>query len=433
MKRVFLGRNRLLLFRSYLFLVASLLVVAIVLDYGFNYLQSSQAPDDEQWIKSTFELIERELAASPSGNHDLIAADLRDDLGFGVQVLQIDDVAANGNSRDEISTLVDREGNTSHLRHASSINAVIRLGPMPEQEESALLRLLPPLFYLSIFAIVGIWLRPLLNDIKLISHGARRFAADYREPLATAGKVTELKGLAGNIDEMSARLSGLIQSQKELIAALSHEMRTPLARIRFAIAVIDNKENADLHEQLDAISADVLEIDKLIASMLNYARLDHPELRMHWHHVPIEAWVRQIQEKCEPPNKQVAFASDAVVDEAWMDPRLMGLALSNLMVNAYRYADSKVLCTVSRQDGDYRVTVEDDGEGIADSERDGVFKAFARIDDSRNRETGGYGLGLAIVARIAALHGGTARVEASAKLGGARFMLTWRAPVEESG
>ena len=82
------------------------------------------------------------------------------------------------------------------------------------------LRLLPPLFYLSIFVVVGLWLRPLLKDINQITDGAQRFAADYREPLATAEKVTELKGLAQNLDDMSIRLGGLIQSQKELIAAL---------------------------------------------------------------------------------------------------------------------------------------------------------------------------------------------------------------------
>src|SRR5690606_7170168 len=72
----------------------------------------------------------------------------------------------------------------------------------------------------------------------------------------------------------------------------------------------------------------------------------------------------------------------------------------------------------------YALVVEDDGPGIPEAERETVFKAFARLDDSRNRDTGGYGLGLAIVARIAALHGGSARVERSA-LGGARFVVAW--------
>ena len=124
--------------------------------------------------------------------------------------------------------------------------------------------------------MVGIWLRPLLKDVNLITDGAQRFAAVYREPLRTADGTTELTGLARNIDDMSSRLSGLIRSQKELIAALSHEMRTPLARIRFALAVMGNKDEDGLRQRIDALNDDVQEIDDLIASMLSYARLDHP-------------------------------------------------------------------------------------------------------------------------------------------------------------
>jgi two-component system sensor histidine kinase RstB len=76
----------------------------------------------------------------------------------------------------------------------------------------------------------------------------------------------------------------------------------------------------------------------------------------------------------------------------------------------------------------YQIDVEDDGRGIPDSERESIFKAFARIDDSRNRETGGYGLGLAIVARIAALHGGNVIAGRSDSLGGAIFTLSWAKP-----
>ena len=75
---------------------------------------------------------------------------------------------------------------------------------------------------------------------------------------------------------MIARLSGVLRSQKELIAALSHEMRTPLARIRFALAVIANSDDDKLNAKLAAMNDDVQEVDDLIASMLNYARLDHP-------------------------------------------------------------------------------------------------------------------------------------------------------------
>ena len=427
MKRLFGGRNRLLLFRSYLYLVAGLLIVATVLDFGFGYLQSTQKTDADRWLEATFHFIERELADVPADHRDERAVYLSGEIGVDVQLLDRDDVFMNSVSEHRLPPLVDAAGNTSYLHDAESIDAIIRLGPVIAEQQSWLLDLLPPLFYLSIFVVVGLWLRPLLKDINLISDGAQQFAADYREPLATADKTTELTGLAKNVDSMSSRLSGLIRSQKELIAALSHEMRTPLARIRFALAVIGNKDDKDLQRQLGALNDDLQEIDELIASMLNYARLDHPDIRMHWQEVPVDAWLQQIVEKSRSETIQISTLTEDSPDKVWMDPRLMELALSNLLVNASRYGDREVRCTMTQQADEYRLSIEDDGKGIPEAEREAIFKAFTRIDDSRNRETGGYGLGLAIVARIAALHGGAAEVDKSAALGGAKFTISWRA------
>jgi signal transduction histidine kinase len=427
-KHLSLGRHRQFLFRTYLVLVAGLLVTAALLDMGFGYLETKLSPEEDQWLATSFDLIEHELGTIPEDRRDAAAQRLSEEIGIGIQLLQTDDVVSTAASPPGTATLVDAAGNTSYLRDAPSLNGLIRLGPVAQQRESLLLSMLPPLFYLSIFVVVGLWLRPLLKDLNQITSAAQRFAADYREPLSTAGDATQLTGLARNLDDMSTRLSGLIRNQKELIAALSHEMRTPLARIRFALAVLANKREEDFQEQLDELSNDVQEIDQLIATMLNYARLDHPDLRMTWQDVPLEAWLTQTMEKCQQPGKYIAVETSESGDELWMDPRLMGLALSNLLVNAGHYAKENVRCTVRYSEGQYRIDVEDDGKGIPDAERESIFKAFTRIDDSRNRETGGYGLGLAIVARIATLHGGSVIAGQSDDLGGAMFTLSWAKP-----
>ncbi len=430
MKHLFLGRHRQLLFRSYLFLVAGLFITAAVLDMGFGYLRSALAPQEDRWFATSLDLIERELAAVPADQRDAIAEKLSEEIGLGIQLLQKDEIAAPAESQTKTTTLVDAAGNTSYLYEAPALYELILLGPIEQQRENMLLRMLPPLFYLSIFVLVGFWLRPLLKDINLISGAAQRFAADYREPLSTANRTTQLTSLAKNLDDMSSRLSGLLRSQKELIAALSHEMRTPLARIRFALAILGNKDKDNVREQIEELNADVEEIDQLIGRILEYARLDYPDLGMHWQQVPLDPWLTRMIDQSRHPGRDLTIVKDAVIDSAWMDPRLMSLALSNLLANACRYAKDNVSCTVSRRGECYQVDIEDDGEGIPESKRESIFKAFTRIDDSRNRNTGGYGLGLAIVSRIAALHGGTVIAEASKKLGGARLTLKWQKPDE---
>ena len=422
MKRSLFGGHRRLLFRSYLILVVGLLAVAVVLERGFDYLQSRQAPQSDPWLDATLQIIEARLAAVPAAERSRVAATLSESTGLVIQLLENDEVVNAASVT--LDTLVDDDGNTWHLYAPDSIDELIYIGPVAEPHTSSVVTLVPPLFYLSIFVLVGLWLRPLLTDIDRITAGANRFAADYREPSSTASETTQLTSLAQNIDDMSARLSGLIQSQKELIAALSHEMRTPLARIRFALAVMDDKSDEQLAARLEALNADVQEIDDLIAAMLDYARLDHPDLEMHWQQVPVEPWLRQITEKFERPD--VAIASNlGTADTLDMDPRLMTLAVSNLLANASRYAKADIRVNIRNVGEHAEICVEDDGEGVPDGKRDSIFKAFTRLDDSRNRETGGYGLGLAVVARIAALHGGSAAIEDSAELGGASFSIRW--------
>ena len=422
-----LAGNRRLLFRSYLLLVAGLFAVAFALQFAYDALLPDDVSYTDPWLRSTLDIVAAELVAAPPEARQRVAAELSATLGMNIELLQRDEIGAS--SEPELEKLIDDEGRTFYLFAPPALDTLIYVGPVPVVEESWLLRAGPALFYLSIVLLVGLWLRPILRDIDRMTNAAQRFAADYRTPLDTAAGTTELTTLAQNLDDMSLRLSSLIQNQKELIAALSHEMRTPLARIRFALAILGNDAGDDVRKQLALINDDVQEIDDLIATMLNYARLDHPDLQMDWRPVPLEPWLEQTAEKYRDPGKTLVIERDPGLDTAMMDPRLMALAASNLLSNAERHATSAFRLRIGRRGTGFEIAVDDDGRGVPPAARETVFKAFSRLDDSRSRETGGYGLGLAIVARIAALHGGDASVGDSADLGGASFAIRWRPPL----
>ena len=110
--------------------------------------------------------------------------------------------------------------------------------------------------------------------------------------------------------------------------------------------------------------------------------------------------------------------------------RYLHRVVQNFVGNALRYSNSMVRVSGGVQDGYAFVCVEDDGQGIDEKDREKVFEAFARLDDSRTRASGGYGLGLSIVSRIAYWFGGKVQVDQSPVLGGARFTMTW--PVKQS-
>lgn len=418
-------QNRTLLFGLYLMLAIGLVSVAALLDFGFRQLQARLQPAADPWREAAADLIAERIRAAAPPARAALAADLARTSGIPVQVLQSDDVVGNTFAESDIRPLYDAEGRTTWLIQDGARNIVIRIGPVEAPAENPWLGWIPPLFYLSIFVFVGLWLRPLLRDLDTITASTRAFAADYRDPQPTAAHVSNLRELAENFDAMAGRLRALIQGQKELTSALSHEMRTPLARIRFALAVIGDKAGDDERAELAAINEDVQEIDRLIATMLNYARLDHPDARMDWQETPADGWLRQTVERSRLSGIDVRIEIDERIDALRMDPRLMSLALSNLLVNACRHAASRVRVSLRRSKGDYVLQVEDDGAGIPDADRERVFKAFTRLDGSRSRDTGGSGLGLAIVARIASLHGGKATADRSESLSGARLRVRW--------
>jgi two-component system sensor kinase ParS len=372
-------------------------------------------------------LMEAELVALPPEDRATRAAALGERLHLKTSLLDSGDVSglvADGAGPREF---VDDSGKVFYLWSSPTLHGVLRLGPFEPPHESLLVQFLPVAFYGSILLIVGLWLRPLLTDLRTLTVASQKFATDYRAPLETARDVSQLKSLAANLDDMSGKVSQLIQSQKEMTAALSHEMRTPLARVRFAVAVLEGEVDQSLHGQLRAVNADVQQIDDLISDMLDYARLDHPGLRMDRQEVALDPWLKQVVASCPPHERIVETVRKDDLETASMEPRLMELALNNLLVNALRYAKSKVRVEVTRDYDLYRLVVEDDGEGIPEGDRASVFRAFTRLDTSRNRETGGFGLGLAIVARIAALHRGRVIAGVSRDLGGARLALEWPA------
>lgn len=423
MKEWLAAGERGLFIRSYAVLAGGLLIVAILLDLGFGALQARQVRAADPWLVSTLRLMESDLVAVPADARPERAVELGRRLGLEIDLLETGDISG-ATPGDIPGELVDESGRVYYLWHSAPLGGAIRLGPFEPLSVGWLARLLPVLFYASILLIVGLWLRPLLNDLRLLTDASQKFASDYREPLDTAHRTTQVRSLARNLDDMSARVSQLIQSQKEMTAALSHEMRTPLARVRFAVAVLEGEVDERLHLQLRAVSNDVQQIDDLIADMLDYARLDHPGLRMDCQSVAVAPWLAQVLATC-PPHERIVNVRHEGLETLWMEPRLMELALSNLLANALRYARRNVSIELARDKGLCRMVVEDDGEGIPEDRRASVFHAFTRLDTSRNRDTGGFGLGLAIVARVAMLHRGRVSAASSASLGGARLALEW--------
>jgi len=238
-------------------------------------------------------------------------------------------------------------------------------------------------------------------------------------------------GRLGNaFNRMAEHIQRLVAVQREMIHAVSHELRTPVARIRFGVQMIEDcSSEASLQKQLTGIDSDIQELDELIDEILTYARLEQGGPILVFNDVDVKLIVEQVvseQSSVKPEMTiQAEFEEGA---QQWkqsdVEYRYIHRAVQNLVGNATRYASSTVKVHCAFDKDTCRIDVEDDGAGIPESDWEKVFTPFARLDDSRTRSSGGYGLGLSIVRRILYWHGGQAFLGRSS-MGGAKFSLVW--------
>ncbi|NHC04502.1 sensor histidine kinase BfmS [Acinetobacter sp. 187] len=241
----------------------------------------------------------------------------------------------------------------------------------------------------------------------------------------------EMANLASSYNSMSDHIQRLIEAQRELMRAVSHELRTPVARIRFGMEMLAEEEEYDYRlQQVDMIDKDIEALNTLIDEIMTYAKLEQGMPSLDFEEIVLFEVLDQVVVETEAlkTNKRIELNAPPISLMVDAERRYLHRVVQNLVGNAVRYCDDQVLISggVTAQGMAY-VCVEDDGPGIPEDERERIFEAFARLDDSRTRASGGYGLGLSIVSRIAYWFGGTIRVDQSPTLGGARFIMRWPA------
>lgn len=274
-------------------------------------------------------------------------------------------------------------------------------------------------------------LREVDSNLRTVESVAVRIARGEMGARVEAGESKLVSRLASSFNGMAEHIQRLVQVQREMIHAVSHELRTPVARIRFGVQMIEDCQDKEaLQKQLDGIDGDIQELDELIDEILTYARLEQGGPVFSLQETSVTDIVRQVVSEQQLVRPEVSIEA-AIGDESerWalsdIEPRYIHRAIQNLVGNAGRYAAGRVIVTCHCDEDNCRIDVEDDGPGIPEQDWEKVFTAFARLDDSRTRTSGGYGLGLSIVRRILYWHGGHAFVSRSEPLGGAKFSLVW--------
>ncbi|WP_213687598.1 sensor histidine kinase BfmS [Acinetobacter sp. WY4] len=314
-----------------------------------------------------------------------------------------------------------------------STSQVLVMGPVPLFNWMPF-QLATGITLLSLFVLsLGVYglLVPMQRKLREVSYALNKMKSGNMSLRLPVEGSDEMSTLASSYNNMSDHIQRLIEAQRELMRAVSHELRTPVARIRFGVEMMADEDDYDYRlQQVEQIDKDIEALNTLIDEIMTYAKLEQGMPSIEFEQIDLYDVLNQVAQETEALKTQKIIELHpmpvAVTVEA--ERRYLHRVIQNLVGNAVRYCDNKILISGGLdQDGQAYVCVEDDGPGIPEIDRARIFDAFARLDDSRTRASGGYGLGLSIVSRIAYWFGGTIQVDPSPTLGGARFTMTWPA------
>jgi two-component system sensor histidine kinase RstB len=397
----------------------------------------------EQLARATIYLLIDELIRFPVQEQPERLEILRQSKGFGFDLrlvaLKTADIDDDQRRRivegDTVMALA--KGGDSIRVFAGIANTpwILELGPLyplnPYPPELLVLIALIGLCFIGL--VVYLLVRRLERRVQALETAATHIAQGSLQTRVPVTGADSVGRLAATFNGMAEHLQRSLMIQRELVRAVSHELRTPVARLRFGLEmVVDATTPEARHKYLQGMDHDIQDLDKLVDEMLTYARLEQGAPTLNFQRVDLEQLVDQVIAELAPLRAAVQVSRGlcriaADCQGAWVEaePRYLHRALQNLLSNAIRHAESRVLISFEMDAQRCRIDIEDDGPGIPESAWERLFTPFMRLDDSRARASGGHGLGLSIVRRIINWHGGRALIAHSEQLGGACFSLAW--------
>lgn len=231
----------------------------------------------------------------------------------------------------------------------------------------------------------------------------------------------EISRLASTMNGMLARLEGSQARQRRFVSDASHELRSPVATIRqHAEVALAHPETSKLEELADIVLQENARLQSLVEDLLLLSQADEGTLQLRTQAVDVDDLVFEEAKRLRAKTELRVRTSRVSAGRVSGDREQLNRLLRNLSDNAARHARGIVEFSLRDGNGSVLLTVDDDGRGVAPSERERVFERFVRLEEGRDRDSGGTGLGLAIVAEIAAAHEAGVSV-AESPMGGARF------------
>lgn len=423
--------------KLYLYLLSSALISLVVLGWLIDSFSQNtlEVEDRFAWESKIAAGIAKHVSQVPPDEQASLTAALASDFNLDIRLKEGSTLALPKELKNAIvepqGLILEDQAGFYLLKSASNLlpnYLELRLAKVNDSADGNDM-VLTLLFYSGVCIFMWFILAPLAKRLTIVTEAAKRFASGDLSARIRVNHFTYIKDVELTFNRMANQIEKLLEENKLMASSLSHDIRTPVACLRFGVdAALDAESLDEATTYLKRMENDLEQMEAMLKSYLSFATLEQKSQALNFESANLHSYLSAIAEQHNHKANARAIVIEVECDkevEITADLHWMARAIGNLISNACDFAKTHIRLSATTIDNQLFVLVEDDGPGIAKENWHQVFKPFYREQSHRNRASQSYGLGLAIVAKVADWHHGSVSVGQSQVLQGAKFTLSF--------
>ena len=419
--------------RLYISIIFSVLSALFLINWGVDRLASNQATEEGNSELSLHQALldgfEHQLSRTSEGDLHQKATELASQFKTSINLLDLESLALPESLLPELKKpgglALDSDSTTYLLRQLSGFpDKLIQLPVNNSQENNQRVDLvLTTLLYLGVCFVILLWLFPLTRRLYLLTQTAANIGDGNLTARLTGGRFSYIRPLEKSFNSMATQIETLVADNKVLARSLSHDMRTPLACLRFGVeAALDAVDVDKKNMYINRMDAEISRMEEMTSAFLEYAALERKGLNLNLSQIDINellnGLIADFSSLAEQYNVTIESEFSQSSQQIEVDPHWCYLAVQNILVNAIRFANKRILVSCQQQDKWLRIDIDDDGPGLPEEDINRMFRPFVKLDTDSSREEGHFGLGLATTVKVMEWHEGQIKALGSKRLSG---------------
>lgn len=402
-------------------------------DYVLSYQFSNPNQIINDYINPAVTLILKYFSSKPKNQWNVEASTLEKIYGFQLQIYDTNNPNLPSEIVNALSTKPLVFSTTQHTSNIDKIyyafnQGILEIGPINHLAISGritdVMYYFILIFFILTFGIILFLTFLFVKNMRKIYQTTENFSHGKFNLREKIPSTSVLYGMHSNINAMGDKLQQLIESKKNMSRFVAHEIRTPLYTMDLALNALIQVEKLpkETDDYVVSLKEDIQQLNELVSLFLLYSQSSEQELKINKRYLNLKDWLNTLMARHQISNKNIQLSLEDSDDiSVHFDPKLLKHAIENILVNAVKFAKSKVVVSLFSHQENTIITIDDDGHGVDPEDWEKIFDAF--FTSTHSEVFGGHiGLGLSIAKSIVELHSGKVFIDNS-PVGGCRFII----------